>query len=106
MDKLISSEKLIRDLGGIRDTLPDIFLKNVISLAIECVQIQKEAVIYCKDCEKQSKEWISDKRRKSGGYYVCSCTENGDGFVSHTVDGEDEEFCSNGVRKKDESKTM
>lgn len=37
MDKLISSEKLIHDLSGIRDTLPDIFLKNVMSAAISCV---------------------------------------------------------------------
>ena len=40
MDKLISSEKLIHDLSGIRDTLPDIFLKNVMSAAISCVEKQ------------------------------------------------------------------
>lgn len=41
MDKLISSEKLIHDLSGIRDTLPDIFLKNVMSAAISCVENQE-----------------------------------------------------------------
>ena len=44
MDKLISSEKLIRDLSGIRDTLPDIFLKNVMSVAISCVEKQPQAL--------------------------------------------------------------
>ena len=41
MDKLISSEKLIRDLSEIRDTLPDIFLKNVMSAAISCAENQE-----------------------------------------------------------------
>lgn len=41
MDKLISSEKLIHDLSGIRDTLPDIFLKNVMSAAISCAENQE-----------------------------------------------------------------
>ena len=44
MDKLISSEKLIHDLSGIRDTLPDIFLKNVMSAAISCVEKQPQAL--------------------------------------------------------------
>lgn len=44
MDKLISSEKLIRDLSGIRDTLPDIFLKSVMSAAISCVEKQPKAL--------------------------------------------------------------
>ena len=44
MDKLISSEKLIHDLSGIRDTLPDIFLKHVMSTAISCVEKQPQAL--------------------------------------------------------------
>ena len=44
MDKLISSEKLIRDLSGIRDTLPDIILKNVMSAAISCAEKQPQAL--------------------------------------------------------------
>ena len=44
MDKLISSEKLIHDLSGIRDTLPDIILKNVMSAAISCVEKQPQAL--------------------------------------------------------------
>lgn len=44
MDKLISSEKLIHDLGGIRDTLQDIFLKNVMSAAISCAEKQPQAL--------------------------------------------------------------
>lgn len=98
MDKIISSQKLIQDLASIRETLPDIFLKGVMTGAIECVQAQKEAVVRCEDCENQSKTWIPDKRRKDGGYYIFSCKENGDG--SHTVDGNNGEFCSNGIRKK------
>ncbi len=43
-NKLISSEKLIHDLSGIRDTLPDIFLKNVMSTAISCVEKQPSAL--------------------------------------------------------------
>ena len=44
MDKLIYSEKLIHDLSGIRDTLPDIFLNNVMSAAISCVEKQPTVI--------------------------------------------------------------
>lgn len=57
MDKLISSEKLIHDLSGIRDTLPDIFLKNVMSAAISCVEKQHTVEVAALR-EQEERRWI------------------------------------------------
>ena len=40
MDDSISRKKVIKDLCGIRDTLSDIFLKQVMTMAITCVEKQ------------------------------------------------------------------
>ena len=40
MDDSISRKKVIKDLCGIRDTLSDIFLKQVMTMAISCVEKQ------------------------------------------------------------------
>lgn len=75
MDKLISSEKLIHDLSGIRDTLPDIFLKNVMSAAISCVEKQPAAVSEWDADSNVPGEWIeaSDVYPKlnPGDYHIC-----------------------------------
>lgn len=41
MDDSISRKKVIKDLCGIRDTLSDIFLKQVMTMAITCVENQQ-----------------------------------------------------------------
>lgn len=58
MDKLISQEKTIRDLRGIKDMLVaagDPFLASVMNRAIACVENQPAAndmeVVLCKDCK-------------------------------------------------------
>ena len=56
-------------------------------------------VVRCKDCKYQRKVWIEDKRYKFGGFLCVSCGRNDDIFVSHTVDGDDNDFCSYGERK-------
>lgn len=61
-------------------------------------------VVRCKDCKYQRKIWIEDKRYKFGGFLCVSCDRNDDIFVSHTVDGDDNDFCSYGERKDEVSK--
>ena len=56
-------------------------------------------VVRCKDCKYQRKVWIEDKRYKFGGFFCVSCDRNDDIFASHTVDGDDNDFCSYGERK-------
>lgn len=57
-------------------------------------------VVRCKDCEHQRKIWHKDNRMKEKGYYLYSCDRNSDPFVCHTVDGNDNDFCSYGKRKE------
>lgn len=56
-------------------------------------------VVRCKDCKYQRKKWHTDKRMKEGGYWIYSCEGNDDPFVSHTVNGDKDEFCCYGERK-------
>ena len=58
-------------------------------------------VVRCKDCKYQRKVWIEDKRYKFGGFLCVSCDRNDGIFVSHTVDGDDNDFCSYGERKNE-----
>ena len=58
-------------------------------------------VVRCKDCKYQRKVWIEDKRYKFGGFLCVSCDRNDDIFASHTVDGDDNDFCSYGERKNE-----
>ena len=59
-------------------------------------------VVRCKDCKHQCKIWHADKRMKEKGYWIYSCKRNSDHFVSHTVNGYDDEYCCYGERKKGE----
>ena len=61
----------------------------------------KAEIVRCKDCKHQQKYWHPDKRMKSKGYYLYWCDRNDDPFVSHTVNGYDDEFCSYGERRND-----
>ena len=60
-------------------------------------------VVRCKDCKHQCKIWHADKRMKEKGYWIHSCKGNSDPFVSHTVNGYDDEYCCYGERKKGEN---
>lgn len=60
-------------------------------------------VVRCKDCKHQCKIWHADKRMKEKGYWIYSCKGNSDPFVSHTVNGYDDEYCCYGERKKGEN---
>ena len=60
-------------------------------------------VVRCKDCKHQFKIWHADKRMKEKGYWIYSCKRNSDPFVSHTVNGYDDEYCCYGERKKGEN---
>ena len=60
-------------------------------------------VVRCKDCKHQCKIWHADKRMKEKGYWIYSCKRNSDPFVSHTVNGYDDEYCCYGERKKGEN---
>lgn len=57
--------------------------------------------IRCKDCANQEKIFHEDRRYKEGGYYIYGCKLNSDPFVSHCVDGLDDEFCSSAIEKGD-----
>lgn len=95
MDKLIVSEKLIHDLSGIRDALPDIFLKNVMSAAISCVEKQPTVdavpVVWCRDC----KYWIKFDSSLIGEVMCCT----GQGFVNILKRPDD--FCSCWKERRD-----
>lgn len=75
MDKLISSEKLIHDLSGIRDTLPDIFLKNVMSAAISCVEKQPQALCDYDLENMKTGQWIDAHEKypkfRAGERSIC-----------------------------------
>ena len=60
-------------------------------------------VVRCKYCKHQCKTWHADKRMKEKGYWIYSCNRNSDPFVSHTVNGYDDEYCCYGERKKGEN---
>ena len=60
-------------------------------------------VVRCKDCKHQCKIWHADKRMKEKGYWIYSCKRNSGPFVSHTVNGYDDEYCRYGERKKGEN---
>lgn len=60
-------------------------------------------VVRCRDCKHQCKIWHADKRMKEKGYWIYSCKRNSDPFVSHTVNGYDDEYCCYGERKKGEN---
>ena len=54
-------------------------------------------VVRCKDCKHQCKILHAE------GYWIYSCKGNSDPFVSHTVNGYDDEYCCYGERKKGEN---
>ena len=58
-----------------------------------------ERPIRCKDCKHQTKDWHEDKRMKEGGYWVYGCDFIADPFVSASVSGEPEEYCSSAEQK-------
>ena len=60
-------------------------------------------IVRCRDCKYQCKIWHADKRMKEKGYWIYSCKRNSDPFVSHTVNGYDDEYCCYGERKKGEN---
>ena len=78
MDKLISSEKLIHDLSGIRDTLPDIFLKNVMSAAISCVEKQHTVEVAALR-DQEERRWIPVTERFPNTGAVVLTFSNKDG---------------------------
>lgn len=48
-------------------------------------------VVRCKDCIYQRNAWHRDGRMKAGGVWLYGCKLNEDQFVSHVVNGEDDE---------------
>ena len=62
-------------------------------------------IVRCKECKHQIKTWHQDNRMKSGGYYLFMCDLNQDPFVSHVVNGADDDFCSVGEKKGLEDKS-
>ena len=60
-------------------------------------------VVRCKYCKHRCKIWHADKRMKEKGYWIYSCKRNSDPFVSHTVNGYDDEYCCYGERKEGEN---
>lgn len=58
-------------------------------------------VVRCKDCKHQRKMWHTDKRMKDGGYWLYRCYLNQDVFITHAVDGYDNDYCSYGERRTD-----
>ena len=53
-DSLIYRNRLIQDLLGIRDTLGDMFLSNIMDRAIACVANQPEVSAECVKKEDKS----------------------------------------------------
>ena len=79
-------------------------LTNYATLILqESPTVDAVEVVRCKDCKYQRKVWIEDKRYKFGGFLCVSCDRNDDIFVSHTVDGDDNDFCSYGELKDEVS---
>ena len=58
-------------------------------------------IIYCKECKYQIKEFRSDKREKGGGHYVYACKRFGEMFGYWGWGGEDNEFCSDALKRGD-----
>lgn len=59
-------------------------------------------IVRCRDCKHQRKQWHEDKRRKAKGYYVFWCDKNQNTEGAHSVNGEDNDFCSRGERRDDD----
>ena len=80
------------------------YLTNYAMLVLqEAPTVDAVEVVRCKDCKHQCKIWHADKRMKEKGYWIYSCKRNSDPFVSHTVNGYDDEYCCYGERKKGEN---
>ena len=91
----VNDYKIFRcQLGGLVDVVE--FLDDIPT--VDAVE-----VVRCKDCKHQCKIWHADKRMKEKGYWIYSCEGNSDPFVSHTVNGYDDEYCCYGERKKGEN---
>lgn len=87
-DILIYKNRLIQELLGIRDTIGDIFLSNVLDRAISCVANQPEA-------DPGYAEWIdasSKYKFAPGKYQICS---NCDVMVPIPIEFPIFRFCPN-----------
>ena len=94
MARLIDADALI-DEGNSDGAYGYVDVKQI----ADAPTVDAVLVVRCKDCKYQRKVWIEDKRYKFGGFLRVSCDRNDDIFASHTVDGDDNDFCSYGERK-------
>ena len=104
MARLIDADAIIDfiDMGRTRNPLETCFSeRDVVDMLESAPTVDAVEVVRCKDCKYQRKVWIEDKRYKFGGFLCVSCDRNDDIFVSHTVDGDDNDFCSYGERKNE-----
>ncbi len=102
MARLIDADAIIDfiDMGHTRNPLETCFSeRDVVDMLESAPTVDAVEVVRCKDCKYQRKVWIEDKRYKFGGFLCVSCDRNDDIFVSHTVDGDDNDFCSYGEQK-------
>ena len=104
MARLIDADAIIDfiDMAHTRNTLETCFSeRDVVDMLESAPTVDAVEVVRCKDCKYQRKVWIEDKRYKFGGFLCVSCDRNDDIFASHTVDGDDNDFCSYGERKNE-----
>ena len=78
-------------------------IETVLEYAENLPSADVAPVVRCKYCKHQCKIWHADKRMKEKGYWIYSCKRNSDPFVSHTVNGFNDEYCCYGERKKGEN---
>ena len=76
-----------------------ILIKSIIDGAAYIGRTQGEAVIKCKNCKYQVKEWREDERMKNQGYWVYGCEHFGEIMGYWGFGGNDNEFCSDAERK-------
>lgn len=107
MPRYIDADARLRDLEKV--VLPDsltytIALDIVTRLLNTAPTADVAPVVRCKDCKHQRKFFHKDKRMTGGGYWTYWCDGNEDQFVSHTVNGHDDDYCSYGERKETNKK--
>ena len=101
--RLIDADAFLKDIltAGIGKTIIEYSESDIGYMIRRRPTIDAVPVVRCKDCKYQRKVWIEDKRYKFGGFLRVSCDRNDDIFASHTVDGDDNDFCSYGERKNE-----
>lgn len=105
--RLIDVNRVINEMQKCLDeSLPDAHdsiayfaFESIITALKQEPTVDAVEVVRCKDCKYQIKEWHSDNRMISKGYYTYGCDRNFHRYSSNAVNGMDNDFCSYGERR-------